>query len=132
MRVVLSAILFALVITAGYAVTTRLPWVNVYKACYETGASIINEENAITRRAWVTDEVICTEHKEKLLASLACFKDAETKQPLSQIEKSVIYQAAQSLAKGTQTIDEIIADHNKRCTYRKTTLFFDPQTNSWF
>jgi hypothetical protein len=132
MRVVSSAILFALVIVIGYFVVTRLPWVNVYKDCFVTAYSIIDEAGIITRRAWTTDEQICNEHKTKLLESVACFQDAETKQPLSRFEKDLIYQAAQNLAKGTKTLEEMIADHNKRCTYRKSTLNFDPQKNTWF
>jgi hypothetical protein len=132
MRTVLSAVTFALIICVGYLVVTRLPWVGVYRDCYNTAYSIINEAGMITRRAWTNDETICNEHKVVLLKALSCFDAAQNAQPMQSLEKDLVLQAAQTLAKGTKNMNEMIADHNKVCTYRKATLDFDPRTDTWY
>jgi hypothetical protein len=132
MKVVLSAILFALVVVGGYTLVTRLPWIQVYRGCYQTAYSIYNQEHSISRRAWTTDEQICIEHKNTLLSALNCFASAESQQPLNTLEKDLILVTAQNLAKGTEDMNQVISGHNKRCTYRKSTLNFDAHTNSWF
>lgn len=128
----MSAIFFSFLIIGGYLMVTRLPWVGVYRQCFQTAYTTLNQEHLITRRAWTTDETICQENKKTLLDALICFQTAQTKQPLTQLEKDLIYPLSQSAAKGTKTMDQMIVDHNERCPYRKTVIDYDPRTNSWF
>lgn len=132
MKIVISGVLVALGLVTGYWMVTRLPWVTVYRDCYNIAYSILNEEHNITRRAWTSDETICLEHKQKLLNAQKCFKNADVKQPLSKLEKDLVMELAQEMAKGTKSFTDMILNHNKQCTYRQTYLDFDPQKNVWF
>ena len=132
MRVVLSAILFVVLGVGAYFLVTKMPLIRLYQDCYNTAYEVINEKGIITRMAWTTEQEICVGRKQILLKSTECFKSTDAVTEMSAAEKDFLKTAAERLARGTETIDQLIAEHNKRCMYPNTVLQYDGQSNTWF
>jgi hypothetical protein len=132
MRVVLSAIIFVVIGTGIYLLVVKMPLIRMYQDCYNTAYQVVNEKGIITRMAWTTEQEVCIVRKQILLKATACFKSTDAVTQTSATEKVILKSAAERFAAGTETIDQLIAEHNKRCMYPNTVLQYDSHTNTWF
>lgn len=132
MRVVLSAIIFVFLGAGIYFLVVKMPVIRQYRDCYNTAYLVVNEEHIITRQAWTTEQNLCKQRKQTLLKAAQCFNETDASQQVSQKEMDIMKTAARTMARGTQTLGDLIAEHNKRCMYPTTVMQLDTRTNTWF
>lgn len=132
MKIVISAIVFALLLGAVYLIIKKIPTVNEYKYCYNTAYQVLNEKHIIARRAYTGDEDICVERKQTLLSALDCFQRIDGETNASNRESEWLKSIAKAMSQGTKSTDELVTIHNQRCAYPSTIIEFDPRSDTWF
>lgn len=132
MKVVVSAILFALVGIGIFLGSQKLPVVKQFSQCYKTAILATDDAHIFTRRAHTTDEAICTERKASLKIALTCVVNVEMAFEGSLKEAQLYKKLARYVTRSPQTIEEMVDKHNLECSGSKVRLDFDPVTNQWY
>ncbi len=132
MRIVVSAILFALIGASLFLGYQKLPVINQLSSCYKAALLAVDDKYIFSRRAHTTDAEICQERKDGLVRAMNCFVAVENKFLGSTKEMSWYKSLAKLTARSPQTAEEIVEEHNRECAAQDMQVEFDQIKQQWF
>jgi hypothetical protein len=115
MRLILSLIFIAMIVVGAHIYLTRQDEVRQLATCYSLQKAAVTEEGYVTRRTYMNEATICEQRKAAIMEAYRCFAEASDGVNASSWETSLLKSFAKYTNQVSREIDEVIADHNRRC-----------------
>ena len=117
MRIVLSAVVVALIGVLVYWGWQRVPMARDYSDCYRQAYLVFNQKYMLSRHIYTTEKVMCEQSKVDLDRALECYFKVEQEHVMNPMERSQAEYLGRILARVNYTMEEMVVKHNEQCQF---------------
>jgi hypothetical protein len=122
LKIIVSSVAFVLLGAFVFYSVQKIPDVQDLVDCYQQSHEIYDQKSLVLERSYRKESTICERNKQLILRGAQCFYRTEPK--IEALDQELIYlkQIAKVIARKTNEIDQIVDDHNQRCTQEDSSI----------